>query len=165
MKSQTRFSSRQTMLSAFSAFAPPLRPQPSPSTMAPRAVCMLDPGFIDAGMIGRASTFGLACYAVAQIVDPPGVRRRDEAAMRFGWLNADMSVPLPTLQTLEDSCVRVGQLRGCAALPPRLASQPSCSTRLPPLLRRRASLHSASRGASQVNLLPVQAEERRLRSL
>ena len=113
---------------AMSGFAPtPMRTQRNPSTVAPR-VCMLDPGLVDtAGMIGRASTFGLACYAAMQLVDPPGrkaqsARRRaavavqnqqpDEASQRFGWLNADMSVPLPTLQALEQSCVRVGQLRG-----------------------------------------------------
>lgn len=115
-----------SMLVASSSFTPTpvLRPQRSP---ARAAVAMIDPGFVDAaGMIGRASTFGLACWAVAQVVDPPhtayerhlaatAADQPDEAAKRFGWLNADMSVPLPTLQDLEDSCVRVGQQRGCAA--------------------------------------------------
>jgi len=117
---------RCSMLStliASSSFTPTpvLRPQRSP---ARAAVDMIDPGFVDAAeMIGRASTFGLACWAVAQVVDPPhtayerhlaatAANQPDEAAKRFGWLNADMSVPLPTLQDLEDSCVRVGQQRG-----------------------------------------------------
>tara|TARA_B100000780_G_scaffold226953_1_gene166183 strand:- start:250 stop:696 length:447 start_codon:yes stop_codon:yes gene_type:complete len=108
-------------VSAVCAFQPGLmRPQHSPSKIAPRAIEMLDPGLVDADMIGRASVFGLCCYTVMQFVDPPSyVRHRrpavaqpDDEALSFGWLNADMSVPLPTLQALEDSCVRVGKLRG-----------------------------------------------------
>ena len=103
------------------AFQPGLmRPQRSPSKLAPRAIEMLDPGLVNADMIGRASVFGLCCYTVLQFVDPPSFRRHrrppvtqpDAATQQFGWLNADMSVPLPTLQDLEDSCVRVGKLRG-----------------------------------------------------
>mmetsp|Transcript_6562 Transcript_6562/g.16235 ORF Transcript_6562/g.16235 Transcript_6562/m.16235 type:complete len:148 (+) Transcript_6562:23-466(+) len=98
-----------------------LRPQRRPSTVAPPAVAMLDPGLVTADMIGRASVFGLCVYTVLSYVDPPSFRRHrrpppvpqpDAEAQQFGWLNADMSVPLPTLQDLEKSCVRVGKLRG-----------------------------------------------------
>jgi hypothetical protein len=108
-------------LAGVTAFQPGLmRPQRSPSTLAPRAIEMLDPGFVTADMIGRASVFGVCCYTVMQFIDPPSFRRHrrpavpqpDAETQQFGWLNADMSVPLPTLQALEDSCVRVGKLRG-----------------------------------------------------
>ena len=97
-----------------------MRPQRHPSTIAPPAVAMLDPGLVTADMIGRASVFGLCVYTVLSYVDPPSFRRHrrppvrqpDAEAQQFGWLNADMSVPLPTLQDLEKSCVRVGKLRG-----------------------------------------------------
>ena len=108
-------------------FAPTsvLRPQRGPLPESSRAVCMTD-GIVEAaGMIGRASTFGLAIYAAAQMVDPPHRRTgpaadqsQDDDLKRFGWLNADMSVPLPTLEDLEDRCVRIGQLRGYAASRP-----------------------------------------------
>ena len=97
-----------------------MRPQRRPSTIAPPSVAMLDPGLVTADMIGRASVFGLCVYTVLSYVDPPSFRRHrrppvpqpDAEALQFGWLNADMSVPLPTLQDLEESCVRVGKLRG-----------------------------------------------------
>ena len=108
-------------LLAATGFQPGLmRPQRRPSTMAPPAVAMLDPGLVTADMIGRASVFGLCVYTVLRFVDPPSFRRHrrppvpqpDAETQQFGWLNADMSVPLPTLQDLEESCVRVGKLRG-----------------------------------------------------
>ena len=65
-----------TTLAGVTAFQPGLmRPQRSPSKLAPRAIEMLDPGLVNADMIGRASVFGLCCYTVLQFVDPPSFRR------------------------------------------------------------------------------------------
>ena len=95
---------------AATGFQPGLMtPQRRPSTVAPPAVAMLDPGLVTADMIGRASVFGLCVYTVLSYVDPPSFRRHrrppvpqpDVEAQQFGWLNADMSLVSPAFRLIK----------------------------------------------------------------
>lgn len=73
----------------------------------------------DIGPFGRAGLCGLGIYSLLTIIDPPSKRweklrekRADAAVAGFGWLQADMSVPLPSLAELSDSCHRIGAKEG-----------------------------------------------------
>ena len=130
------------------AFAP--SPLPALGLRAPlaRAVVgplmmvdpLLDPSIFDSasgaidsafdfGTFGRAGICGLVVYSALTLLDPPSkayeekvAKRADAAVAGFGWLQADMSVPLPSFAELADSCHRIGVKEGATFY---LCGQPS----------------------------------------
>lgn len=131
------------LLSSIFGFAPSLLQTNTHCSRVP-SVRMVEPSFFDPGLFtsasdtvdfgtfGRAGTFGLITYSALRLVDSPSrmiTRRRaelmsrtDEIAQEFGWINADMSVPLPSLGELKDACHRIGVKDGSTFY---LCGQPS----------------------------------------
>ena len=114
------------------------RPRAPPVTMI--ADPLFDPNLFDSassaavdfGVFGRCGAVGLLTYSTLMVVDPPSKRwakrqaelrtQPDKAAANFGYLNADLSVPLPTMEELKDSCHRIGVKAGSTFY---LCAQPS----------------------------------------
>ena len=140
-----------SLLVTMVGFAPsPLSSTYRPSMMHPPVKMIVDPSLIDAGLFdpglfaessrgavdfgtfGRAGMFGLMVYGILSVADSPSKKlaklraeqrmQPDVAAQQFGYLNADLSVPLPPLKELSDSCHRIGAKEGSTFY---LCGQPS----------------------------------------
>ena len=98
------------------------------SRFAARGAVATQATMVDNSIVAEGATLFLASYALSKIFRAAGVfrpaseapsyrelqnrERKKKAVAEFGWLQADMRVPLPSLDGLKEACHRIGTRKG-----------------------------------------------------